>query len=457
MTNQPPRAGGRLETRLLWLAGLLGVLLIAVVVNAILHGGGIDPVAAAAERTATMPGARIALDVSYHVEGESESIDGHGGGAYNARTGRSRAHLALPVSAETVTIHSVSDAHGVYLRAPNLDAALPPGKEWTLIEPLLGHFTVTAFSTNGGVQSAIEALKAVEDSERLGLETVRGDQATHYRGTFEFSHEAQILRQSGNDTLAQRVERLAEEFPDPIPLEVWVDERGLARKIRIVEPLPEVTGGRVLTMDLSMELFDFGSEPKIELPPPSTVLDYTPVARAELQLLNGDAYAGLIAATPPSLKESQFRRRGLAICADIRSELESISRAASKALRRINPRVDPSELSPLESLATARQWSAYFIEPIAHLEQRILKPLAALGPPSDVAAAYRGLLERFAINAEAREAQARALQAGAFKIYTQVEEEFFTDDVREEQAVLRQVGLGGCLKGPGDRPRANTA
>jgi hypothetical protein len=97
-------AEDRLTKRLLWLVGLLGVLLIGVIVDAALFGGsGVDPVAAAARRTAAMPGARIALDVSYEVEGESETIDGHGGGAYNARTGRSRAYLALPVSGETVT------------------------------------------------------------------------------------------------------------------------------------------------------------------------------------------------------------------------------------------------------------------------------------------------------------------------------------------------------------------
>jgi hypothetical protein len=43
--------------RLLWLAGLLGLLPIGVAVNAALHGDGIDPVATAADQTASMPGA----------------------------------------------------------------------------------------------------------------------------------------------------------------------------------------------------------------------------------------------------------------------------------------------------------------------------------------------------------------------------------------------------------------
>jgi hypothetical protein len=459
MKHESLSADGRFANRLLWVAGLLGVLLIGVVVNAILNSSGPNPVAAAAERTAAMPGARIALDVRYDIEGESETIDGHGGGAYNTRTGRSRAYLALPISGETVTTHSVGDERSVFLRGPTLAPGLPPGKKWTRIESLLGHFTVTAFSTNGSPESAIEALKAVgDDIERLGQEMVRGDPTTHYRGTIELSREAQVLSESGKDALAKKVERLAEQSPDPIPLEAWIDQRGLARKIRIVEPLPEATGGSMLTMDLTMELFDFGVEPKIELPAPGTVLDYTPVARAELQMLNGEANADLIAATPPALQESAFRRRGLAICADIRAEVESVSGAARKALGRIQPGVDPSQLSPLESLATARQWSAHFTEPIARLEKRILKPLATLGPPSKVAAAYRELLQRFAIDAEVREAQARALQAGAFAIYTQLEEEFFTGDGPEEGALLRRVGLGSCLKGqPSNRSGAETS
>jgi len=211
-------------------------------------------------------------------------------------------------------------------------------------------------------------------------------------------------------------------------------------------------------MDLTMELFDFGVEPKIELPAPSTAFDYTPVARAEFQMLNGEANAELIAATPPALGESEFRRRGLAFCADIRAEVESVSGVAREALRGIKPRDDPNQLSPLQSRAMARKWSTHLTEPIARLEKRILKPLAELGPPSEIAATYHELLQRFAIDAEAREAQARALRAGAFSIYTQLEEEFFTDVGPEEESLLRGVGLGSCLTGQsGDQSGANSA
>jgi hypothetical protein len=432
MNHQSSPAESRRVNSLLWLVGLLGVLLVAVLANAVLHDAADpDPVSAAAKRTAAMSGVRLALDVNYNFEGEA--IAGHGRGAYNARTGRSRAFLALPISGEMATTRSVADESHVYLRGPTLDAALPPGKEWTEIEPMLGHFTVTAFSTNGSVQSILEALRAVDDVEGLGREAVRGGPTTHFKG---------------------KKIQLSEKIPGEIPAEVWIDGHGLIRKARIVEPLPEAAGGSTLTMDLTMELFNFGTEPKIALPAPRTVLDYTPVARAELQMLDGAGNAGLIAARPPALSESEFRRRGLAICDQIRGEVKSVSSAAADALKRVRPGVELSELSPVGDPAIARLWSVHLTGPIARLEKRILQPLAALGPPEDVASPYHELLQQFAIDAEAREAQARALQAGAFNIFTQVEDEFFTDNSTKQQDLLRRVGLGGCFEG---EPAARSA
>lgn len=431
MSQKSSSAESRRVAGLLWLVGLLGVLLVAVLANAVLHGGDApDAVSAAAKRTAAMPGARLALDVKYSFEGEV--IAGHGRGAYNAQTGRSRAFLALPISTEMATTRSVADESHVYLRGPTLDAALPPGKEWTEIEPMLGHFTVTAFSTNGSVQSTLEALKAIDDVDELGGEAVHGQSTTHYQGTIQ----------------------LSEKIPGEIPAEVWIDEHGLIRKVRIVEPLPEAEGGSTLTMDLTTELFDFWAEPEIALPAPRTVLDYTPVARAELQMLDGSANASLIGAAPSALPESEFRRRGFAICDQIRAEVRSVSRRAVATLRRVRPGVELSELSPVADPAIARLWSTHITGPIARIENRMLQPLAALGPPEDVAAAYHKLLQQFAVDAEAREAQAHALQAGAFKIFTQVEEEFFTDNSTMQEALLRRVGLEGCLEGEPDTPTA---
>ena len=52
---------------LLRIAAGLGLLLIAVIANALLHGGGekINPVAAAAERTQQTSGARLAIEAIY--------------------------------------------------------------------------------------------------------------------------------------------------------------------------------------------------------------------------------------------------------------------------------------------------------------------------------------------------------------------------------------------------------
>jgi len=133
------------------------------------------------------------------------------------------------------------------------------------------------------------------------------------------------------------------------------------------------------------------------------------------------------------------------------SEINSIKDLANKKVGVSAPgsstdvTFDASEI-PTCRTPVARAWATHLTGPIARLEKRILRPLASLGPPSEVATPYRELLQRFAIDAEAREAQARALEAGSFNIFTQVQEEFFTDNAPAQEALLREVGLGSCLQ-----------
>ena len=52
----------------------------------------------------------------------------------------------------------------------------------------------------------------------------------------------------------------------------------------MVEQLPIGDAGITVTADIRTELFAFGPQPKIQLPPKHTVFDLTPLLRAELGL-----------------------------------------------------------------------------------------------------------------------------------------------------------------------------
>ncbi len=275
-----------LSRRLLLIAGLLSVLLIAVVVNYLLHDGSevLNPIAEAAQRTAAQPGSRLKVEMSYSVEGSSESISGAGIGAFNARTGRSRIDLAMQIPGQgSVTVTTVGDQRTSYTRSSALAAKLPAGKEWLGVEPLLGHSPEEAFGSGPGAESTIDMLQGVGgDVEELDHQVVRGHRTTRYKATIDVAHVADVLAEHGEAELAKAYETVVEKGLTSIPVEVWVDENGLARLVHLTEELPTWPGGPILTIDMRIEYFDFGIQPKIDFPPEDRVYDYTPVLREEL-------------------------------------------------------------------------------------------------------------------------------------------------------------------------------
>jgi hypothetical protein len=292
--DPPPTPYGALQRRLLGLVGLLAVLMIGLIVFHALHSGesGLNAVAEAAERTARQPGAKLAMEVTYTAEnlpdGSTKSIVGNGFGSYNARTGRSQFSLTVPVPGKApVTIESIGDDQQVFLRSPMFAAEVPEGKEWIGMEPLLGASSQSAFGSSGGAKSNLDTLEAVEGGvEKLDQQTVRGHLTTRYKASVDPSREAQLLNEAGETEAAREVEVGAEHLSGPIEVEAWVDERGLTRQIRVVEKITTDAGPSV-TVDMRMQLYAFGSHPKIEFPAKSQVYDYTPKLRAELGLTDG--------------------------------------------------------------------------------------------------------------------------------------------------------------------------
>jgi hypothetical protein len=292
--RQPSTPYGPLQRRLLALAGLLSVLLIAVIAFHALHTGstGLNAVAEAAQRTARQPGAKLAMEVTYKAEGlpdgSTRSIVGNGYGAYNARTGRTQFSLTVPLPGKApVTVETIGDDHQVFVRSPMYSAEVPEGKEWIGMEPLLGAASQSAFGSSGGAKSDLDVLQAVDGGvQKLDQQTVRGHLTTRYKASVDLSREAQLLEEDGETEAARVVGVGAEQLTGPVEVEAWIDGHGLTRQIRMVEQI--ATGeGPTITVDMRMQLYAFGSHPKIQFPPKADVYDYTPKLREELGLSRG--------------------------------------------------------------------------------------------------------------------------------------------------------------------------
>jgi hypothetical protein len=271
-----PADGDRLEPlsrRLLQLAGLLSLLLLAVLANSFFHSGedplDFNPVAHAAEKAQNIPGGRFSFYIAYSSPASPASVTATGSGAYNAKTDRSRAVFEL--KAPTGALHAVeiSDGDFEYLSGDLLEEELPPGKVWVRNKE----------SESGGDEASLDpqdSLRILDSSgavQMIGREPINGKMTRRYRGEIRMGEFIDLLRENDEDEAADAYEGIEALTPTGISAEAWLDRKNLLRRFRMVMPVPGEPGEPPLTVDMRMDIFDYGAEPAIQLPDPDTVFD----------------------------------------------------------------------------------------------------------------------------------------------------------------------------------------
>jgi hypothetical protein len=273
-----------LSRRLMDGVKFLSLLLLLVLANSFLNSGGEDrlefnPVAAAAERTQSEPGARFSTKIVFSSDFEPPSVV-TGQGEYDGETALARARLHLDTGEGTkVEVESLSDGSMVYIRSPQFPDKVPEGKEWLAIKCFVGQDTESAMPGEGP-EGSLRMLEAAGDVQRVGSERVRGARTTRYRASVTMAGFAAQLRTEGNEDLAVHFEEFASEVPGSIRTEVWVDSKGVARRVHTV--VTSLSEEGPVKMDLRMDLFDFGLQPDIQLPDSSKVFDMTPLLEERL-------------------------------------------------------------------------------------------------------------------------------------------------------------------------------
>jgi len=272
----------------------LSLLLVLVLVNSFLNGDAesrleFNPVAAAAERTQSEPGARFTMKAIYTSPSLPQAMVGHGSGSINSQTGRTHAVLNLDTPKGQVRVETVSDGTTFYMRGTGISDGLPDGKEWVAMQPFLGHSEQEAMVGGGDVDSTLQMLTTVNGSVReMGREKVRGVPTRRYRTSVSLDGYAELLREEGKDELADHYEKLATLMPGPVVGEAWIDGEEIVRRNRIVMDLPGESGQPAMTMDMRMDLFDFGAQPDIRLPGSSQIFDATPYVEEQLDSIETD-------------------------------------------------------------------------------------------------------------------------------------------------------------------------
>ena len=238
-------------------------------------GSALNPIAQAAEKTAHYPGERMRMTGSFTAPGSPVTLQLHGSGAYNGTTQRGRFDMTIDnlLPTGSFTMKEVVDEDGFYIGSPQFAGRLPAGKTWVRLDASSDDATGSAIS-QGDPRQQLEALESVSNAiATVGTESIDGHRTTHYSAQIGVDKEVDQMRAAGDDKAADDLEQIAEQTGIAnIPVEAWIDDRGLLRRMAMTVPVPNDLG-RQINLNLDMYFFDFGGHPSIETPPPARVYE----------------------------------------------------------------------------------------------------------------------------------------------------------------------------------------
>jgi hypothetical protein len=169
----------------------------------------------------------------------------------------------------------VFDRLVVYLRfPPEVVQGLPGARAWLKVDLAklgaqqgIDFEQLLQFNQSDPTEALAYLRAAGSDFRELGSEEVRSVRTTRYRGTIDLRKVAAQAPAQARESYERVIELSGQTA---LPMEVWIDDDGLARRIRFEQQLPN---GAALKM--TVELYDFGADVDVEVPPADQVTDLT--------------------------------------------------------------------------------------------------------------------------------------------------------------------------------------
>lgn len=263
------------------------MLLILVVVNSLLNDNGAEspfnpnPVAAAAQRTAEVPGMRMNMTATVSTE-SSPPVTIAGKGTFNGEDNLGEFTYDGTVNGQQLEFDAVMSEDAWYFRYPQLAGKLPEGKEWIKLTEFPGQKDLSTPGTASPTDS-LGMLRANGTVKRLGRAKVGRVRTTRYRVTMTAPEIIEALRSQGKDELAEQIESGAGQMTGPARSEVFIAKDGMLRRMRMT--MTVLAEGKAVTTEVRADLFDFGIHPEIQVPDDSQVLDLSPELEEQLHTL----------------------------------------------------------------------------------------------------------------------------------------------------------------------------
>jgi hypothetical protein len=189
------------------------------------------------------------------------------------------------------TAEMIFDDFVVYMKFPFLTQAQPNLKPWLKFDLReLGKqqgFDLGQLSqlNQNDPSQALQYLRAASDDvTEVGEEEVRGVETTHYRMTVDLRKVVDLAPAEQREQLRATIDQIIESSDiRMVPTEVWIDEDGLARRMSFRYEGMRFAPGQQGDMKMTMDLYDFGVEVDVDVPPKNQVTDIQELIRQGAQ------------------------------------------------------------------------------------------------------------------------------------------------------------------------------
>ncbi|MFN2489791.1 MAG: hypothetical protein ABR529_08665 [Actinomycetota bacterium] len=179
-------------------------------------------------------------------------------------------------------VEMIVDDQVIYMKMPFLTESLPDPRPWIKIDleaaTAAGRTDLTQFTQlgQGDPTQVLELLRGVTRRvENLGNEELRGAATTHYETVLDLAKVAEEVPESLRGSVESLIGRAGSSA---MPADVWIDTDGRMRKLVYRVGSGESSEGGATSaeankMSVTMELFEFGVDVKVEPPPDGQVVD----------------------------------------------------------------------------------------------------------------------------------------------------------------------------------------
>jgi hypothetical protein len=211
-----------------------------------------DAVRAAVSTTTQQQSSRMNITTTSQVGGVTVDIHMEGLFDYAAKTG----HMTMNVPGGAGTIDEILTPTTVYLKIPT-----QPAYYSVPLKEIVG----TSLGSNTDPTAGLQSLLGLTDDVRaVGKEDVRGDETTHYTGTYDLNKAVEKAQGLVKDMMKTQ---LGSGSTTTVPFDAYVDAKGRIRKMvqKITVKSPKLQGQEV-TSTVTTELYDFGVPVHVSAP-----------------------------------------------------------------------------------------------------------------------------------------------------------------------------------------------